>query len=114
MAGEFEEWMKQFVQAQLALQREQIQAPKTGAAWGVSTLFEKAPAWITLLVAAGTGYALLNTRVSTCEYQNQISIADRADLHHRVDKTDDTLIQVRTDLTEIKVSLKELTARVRR
>lgn len=80
----------------------------------MTTVFERAPAWITLMVAAGTGYALLNTRVSTCEYQNQISISDRADLHRRVDKTDDTLTQVRTDLSEIKVSLRELAARVRR
>ena len=112
MSGEYEEWLKQFAQTQMALQREQV--PKAGAAWNANMLFEKAPAWITLLAAAGMGYALLNTRLSTCEYQNQISIVDRADLHHRVDKTDETLIQVRTDLTEIKVSLKELTARVRR
>ena len=113
MSGEYEDLAKEIVRAQVALQREQMQAPKV-AGWNVNMLFEKAPAWITLLVAAGTGYALLNTRVSTCEYQNQISIADRLDLHHRVDKTDDTLIQVRTDLSEIKVSLKELAARVRR
>ena len=113
MSGEYEEWLKQFAQAQMALQREREKVPKAEG-WNANMLFEKAPAWITLLVAAGTGYALLNTRLSTCEYQNQISIADRAELHHRVDKTDDTLIQVRTDLTEIKVSLKELTARVRR
>ena len=78
-------------------------------------LFEKAPAWD--YAADGGGRWVMrcwNTRVSTCEYQNQISIADRAELHHRVDKTDETLIQVRTDLTEIKVSLKELAARVRR
>lgn len=113
MSGEYEDLAKEIVRAQVAQQREQMQAPRP-AGWTVNALFEKAPAWITLLVAAGTGYALLNTRVSTCEYQNQISIADRADLHHRVDKTDDTLAQVRTDLTEIKVSLKELAARVRR
>jgi hypothetical protein len=77
------------------------------------TLFEKGPAWITLLVAAVVGYASLNTRVSTCEYQNQLSIADRADLRRRLDKSDGTLSEMKIDLGEIKVTLKQLADRRR-
>ena len=66
-----------------------------------------------LLVAAVVGYASLNTRVSTCEYQNQISITDRADLRRRLDKSDDTLSEMKTDLGEIKVTLKQLADRRR-
>lgn len=118
MAGEYEDLAREVVRAQMQFQKEQIQKEQMQkeqaqrpAPFNVNALFDRAPAWITLLVAAVIGYASLNTRVSTCEYQNQISITDRGDLRRRQDKTDDTLAEVRTDLGEIKVTLKELAER---
>ena len=110
MAGEYEDLAREIVRAQMQSQKEQIhkEQAQRPASFNVSALFDRAPAWITLLVAAVVGYASLNTRVSTCEYQNQISITDRSDLRRRLDKTGDTLAEVRTDLGEIKVTLKQL------
>ncbi len=115
MAGEYEDLAREIVRAQMQFQKEQFQKEQMQkepaqkpTPLNVNALFDRAPAWITLLVAAVIGYASLNTRVSTCEYQNQISITDRSDLRRRLDKTDDTLTEVRTDLGEIKVTLKQL------
>ena len=104
MERELEELAREIVRAQKSETSEPPKAPVP--AFTLNTLFERGPAWIALLVAAIVGYASLNTRVSTCEYQNQISITDRADLRRRLDKSDDTLSEMKTDLGEIKVTLK--------
>ena len=108
--------LEELAREMVRVQKSETSEPPPRApvpAFTLNTLFEKGPAWIGLLVAAFVGYASLNTRVSTCEYQNQISIADRADLRRRLDKSDDTLSEMKTDLGEIKVTLKQLADRHR-
>lgn len=89
-----------------------------------STLLEKflgnAPAWIVLMLMVAGSYVVLNTRLTTVEYQNSISITDRGVLHSKIDEAIHDMSEVKSnfsamkaDLTDIKESVHDLVSKRR-
>ena len=77
----------------------------------ITGFFGSAPGWLTLLAALVSCMVMLSTRLSNVEYKAEISIADRAEIHRKIDAQADNYTQVKSDLAEIKTTLKELADR---
>lgn len=78
---------------------------------GVITLISSI---VVLLITLGAGVQKFDAqgeRISKVEYQNQISIDDRHDIHTRLDRTDLIISEINQRLARIDTKLDEIKAR---
>ena len=113
---------KQYDLEEIALALEHFQnQPKVETVPSMADkLLAHAPAWLTILGVAIASYIILNGRMTTVEYQNQVSMTDRVALHTKLDEATHDMSEVKSnfaamkaDLTDIKEAVHDLVSKRR-